>query len=38
MKDARSVVEENHMYIRIASNDFFAVSQDVVSKMIAGEI
>ena len=37
MKDARSVVEENHMYIRIASNDFFAVSKDVVSKMIAGE-
>ena len=38
MKDARSVVEENHMYIRIASNDFFAVSKDVVSKMIAGEL
>ena len=37
MKDVRSVVEENHMYIRIASNDFFAVSKDVVSKMIAGE-
>ena len=37
MKDTRSVVEENHMYIRIASNDFFAISQDVVSKMIAGE-
>ena len=32
MKDVRDVVEENHMYIRIASNDFFAVS-----KMIAGE-
>ena len=37
LKDVRSVVEENHMYIRIASNDFFAVSKDVVSKMIAGE-
>lgn len=37
MKDVRGVVEENHMYIRIASNDFFAVSKDVVSKMIAGE-
>ena len=37
MKDVRDVVEENHMYIRIASNDFFAVSRDVVSKMIAGE-
>ena len=38
MKDIRSVVEENHMYIRIASNDFFAVSQDVVSQMIAGKL
>ena len=37
MKDVRDVVEENHMYIRIASNDFFATSKDVVSKMIAGE-
>ena len=37
MKDVRDVVEENHMYIRIASNDFFAISKDVVSKMIAGE-
>ena len=38
MKDVRDVVEENHMYIRIASNDFFAVSKDIVSKMIAGEL
>ena len=38
LKDVRDVVEENHMYIRIASNDFFAVSKDVVSKMIAGEL
>ena len=37
MEDVRPVVEENHMFIRIASDDFFAVSQDVVSKMIAGE-
>ena len=37
MKDVRSVVEENHMFIRIASDDFFAISQDVVSKMISGE-
>ena len=37
MKDVRDVVEENHMYIRIASNDFFATTKDVVSKMIAGE-
>ena len=38
MKDVRDVVEENHMYIRIASSDFFAISKDVVSKMIAGEL
>ena len=37
LKDAHDVVEENHMYIRIASNDFFATSKDVVSKMIAGD-
>ena len=37
LKDVKSVIEENHMYIRIASNDFFAVSKDVVSKMISGE-
>ena len=29
LKDVRPVIEENHMYIRIASNDFFAVSKDV---------
>ena len=38
MKDIRPVVEENHMYIRIASNDFFSISKDVVSRMIAGEL
>ena len=38
LKDVKPVIEENHMYIRIASNDFFAVSKDVVSKMIAGEL
>lgn len=37
MENLRPLIEQNHMYIRIASNDFFAVSQDVVSKMIAGE-
>ena len=37
LKDVKNVVEENHMYIRIASNDFFSISKDVVSKMIAGE-
>ena len=37
LKDIKPVIEENHMYIRIASNDFFSISKDVVSKMIAGE-
>ena len=37
LKDVKSVIEENHTYIRIASNDFFSVSRDVVSKMISGE-
>mgnify|MGYP002587366688 CR=1 FL=1 len=36
MQDVKPVIEENHMYIRIASNDFFAISKDVVSKMISG--
>ena len=37
LKDVKPVIEENHMYIRIASNDFFFASKDVVSKMISGE-
>ncbi|MGN0700878.1 MAG: extracellular solute-binding protein [Oscillospiraceae bacterium] len=31
------LIQQNRMYIRIASNDFFAVSKDVVTKMIQGE-
>ncbi len=27
LKDVKSVIEENHMYIRIASNDFFLCFQ-----------
>ncbi len=37
LKDVKPVIEENHMHIRIASNDFFSVSKDVVSRMISGE-
>ena len=37
MQDVKPAIEENHMYIRIASNDFFAISKDVVSKMISGD-
>ena len=36
LQDVKPVIEENHMYIRIASIDFFAISKDVVSKMISG--
>lgn len=37
LSNIRPLIEQNRMYIRIASNDFFSVSKDVVSKMIAGE-
>lgn len=37
LSNLRPLIEQNHMYIRIASNDFFAISKDVVSRMIAGE-
>lgn len=37
LENLKPLIAQNHMYIRIASNDFFAVSKDVVSKMIMGE-
>lgn len=37
LENLTPLIEQNHLYIRIASNDFFAVSKDVVSKMIARE-
>ena len=37
LENLKTYVEQNHLYIRIASNDFFSVSKDVVSKMIQGE-
>ena len=37
LENLRPLIEQNHMYIRIASNDFFAQSKDVVSKMITGK-
>lgn len=30
-------IRANHMYIRLASNEFFAASRDVVQKMITGQ-
>ena len=37
LENLKPLIEQNHMYIRIASNDFFAISKEVVSKMIEGE-
>ena len=37
LDNLKPLIDQNHLYIRIASNDFFAVSKDVVSKMITGE-
>ena len=37
LESLRPLIEQNHMYIRIASSDFFDVSKNVVSKMIRGE-
>ena len=37
LENLSPLIAQNHMYIRIASNDFFAASKDVVSKMITGE-
>ena len=38
LKDVRACVEENRMFIRVASNEFFAASQDVIPKMLSGEL
>ena len=37
LDNLKPLIDQNHMYIRIASNDFFAVSKDVVTKMSQGE-
>lgn len=37
LKDVRKCVEENRMFIRVASNEFFAASIDVIPKMLSGE-
>ena len=36
LKDVRACVEENRMFIRVASNEFFAASMDVIPKMLTG--
>ena len=37
MKEVRPYVEENRMYIRVASNEFFNASIEVIPKMLSGE-
>ncbi|MDD6073351.1 MAG: extracellular solute-binding protein [Clostridium sp.] len=37
LDNLKPLIKQNHMYIRIASNDFFSVSKDVVTRMILGE-
>ncbi|MDD6880268.1 MAG: ABC transporter substrate-binding protein [Firmicutes bacterium] len=37
LENLKPYIDQNRLYIRIASNDFFAASKEVVSKMIKGE-
>lgn len=37
LQNLQPYVESNHLYIRLASNEFFSVSRDVVQKMISGK-
>ena len=37
LDNLRPLLEQNHLYIRIASNDFFAASKEVVTKMLQRE-
>ena len=37
LENLKPCIEQNHLYIRLASNEFFSISMDVVSKMITGE-
>ncbi|MDY4599478.1 MAG: extracellular solute-binding protein [Candidatus Faecousia sp.] len=37
LDNLRPYIQQNHLFIRLASNEFFSVSKDVVTKMILGE-
>lgn len=37
LNNLQPFVEKNRLYIRLASNEFFSISRDVVQKMILGE-
>ncbi|MGN0907066.1 MAG: extracellular solute-binding protein [Bullifex sp.] len=37
LKYVKQCIDRNHLYMRLASTEFFSVSKDVVTKMIEGE-
>ena len=37
LKGSRHCVEQNHMFIRVGSNEFFKTSIEVIPKMLSGE-
>ena len=37
LENLQPCIRQNHLFIRLASSDFFSVSKDVVTKMIQGE-
>lgn len=37
LSNLKPCIDKNHLYIRLASNEFFSVSMDVISRMIRGE-
>lgn len=38
LENLRPIIQQNHLFIRLASNAFFTVSKETVSKMIQGEL
>ena len=37
IQNLQTYIDANHLYIRLASNEFFSISKDVVQKLILGE-
>lgn len=37
LDNLKPLIDQNHLYIRVASNDFFSGSKEVVTKMLQGE-
>ena len=38
LENLRPIIQQNHLLIRLASNAFFSVSKEIVTKMIQGEL